>query len=314
MIVEHVLAARARLGECPLWDPARQTLGWVDVYNHRVHRYDPATGRDRFFEADDVVTGLALASGAARSRDATHPSEASRSRDASDPSGDRLLVALRDRLALLDLATGEFEDLRRIEFPYPGTRLNDGMCDPQGRFWVGALSEAPEQAPLYRYDPDGSLHVMETGLTISNGLGFSPDGRTFYLTDSPKRRIYAYRFDGETGAIDDRRVLVDLGDEAVEPDGLAVDRDGSLWSALWDGWCVARFDPEGREVERVALPVQRPTCPSFGGAELTELYVTSASVGLSQSEIEGQLLAGDLFRIRAGVPGIPPSRFAAPPT
>ncbi len=286
MDVEHVLAARARLGECPLWDPARKTVDWVDVYNHRVHQYDPETGCDRYFETSDVVSAVALA------------------------PGDRRLLALRDRIALLDLATGELEEVCRIEHSSPDTRLNDGMCDPEGRFWVGSVSKAPGQAALHRLDPDGSLRVMETGLTISNGLGWSPDGTVFYLTDSPRRKIYAYRFEAETGAIDDRRVLVDLGDEAVEPDGLAVDREGTLWSALWDGWCVARFDPDGREIERVSLPVQRPTCPTFGGAGLDELYVTSASVGLDQSEIERQLLAGDLFRIHASVPGMPPSTFA----
>ena len=108
---------------------------------------------------------------------------------------------------------------------------------------------------------------METGLTISNGLGWSPDNETFYLTDSPQRKIYAYRFDLETGAIADRRVFVDLGDEDVEPDGLAIDREGNLWSALWDGWSIVCFDPTGKERERIAMPVQRPTSLTFGGAD-----------------------------------------------
>lgn len=284
--VEHVLTARARLGECPVWDPERALLAWVDVYNHRVHQFEPATGHDRYFDTGDVVAAIALT------------------------RGDQLLLGLRDRLALLDTHTGEIEPLCRIDLGHPDTRLNDGKCDAQGRFWVGSISKHPGEAALYRYDADGSVHVMETGLTISNGLGWSPDGKTFYLTDSPKRKIYAYRFDPESGSIDHRRVLVDLGREAVEPDGLAIDGAGHLWSALWNGWGLACFDADGRELERKALPVQRPTSLTFGGATLADLYVTSASVGLSQAEVQRGICAGDLFRISTGTSGLPTHRFA----
>jgi sugar lactone lactonase YvrE len=285
--VEHVLTARARLGECPVWDPEHATLAWVDVYNHRLHQFTPATGRDRYFDTGEVVASIAL----------THD--------------DRLLLALRDRLALFDPETAALEELCRIDLGHADTRLNDGKCDARGRFWVGSISKSPGDAALYRYDPDGSLHVMETGLTISNGLGWSPDGRTFYLSDSPQRKIYAYRFDAESGTIADRRVLVDLGDEPVEPDGLTVDGAGHLWSALWNGWCIACFDADGKELGRRALPVQRPTSVTFGGERLADLYVTSASVGLSQAEVQRGICAGDLFRIAADVPGLPTNRFVA---
>jgi sugar lactone lactonase YvrE len=283
--VEHVLTVRARLGECPVWDPERATLLWVDVYNHRVHQFEPGTGDDRYVDTGDVVAAVAL----------THDR--------------RILLALRDQLALLDPQTGSLERLCHIELGHADTRLNDGKCDAKGRFWVGSISKHAGEAALYRYDPDGSLHVMETGLTISNGLGWSPDGRTFYLTDSPLRKIYAYRFDLETGSIDDRRVLVDLGDESVEPDGLAVDSDGHLWSALWNGWALACFSAHGEELQRRELPVQRPTSATFGGAALGELYVTTASVGLSQAEVQRGICAGDIFRIATGSVGLPSHRF-----
>jgi sugar lactone lactonase YvrE len=284
MDVQHVLAARARLGECPLWNPARQRLDWVDVYNHRVHEFDPATRDDRHVDAGDVVSAVALT------------------------DDDRLLIALRDRLALLEVASGTVETLHRFQFSRPDTRLNDGKCDARGRFWVGSISQTPGDAALYCYDR-GSLKVMETGLTISNGLGWSPDGERFYLTDSPKRQIYVYRFDAERGAIRDRRVLVDLSGEACEPDGLAVDDRGHLWSALWNGWSIVCFDTEGRELGRARLPVQRPTSVAFGGPDLADLYVTSASVGLSQTEIQQGIRAGDLFRLSTGSHGLPPRRF-----
>jgi sugar lactone lactonase YvrE len=282
---QNVLTARARLGECPVWDADRQQLFWVDVYNHRVHQFDPASGQDRYFDVGDVVSAIVLT------------------------DGEPLLIALGNRLALLNLQTGELATLHQVQFPHSETRFNDGKCDPQGRFWIGSVSEAVGQAMLYRYDPDGSWQVMETGLTISNGLGWSPDGSTFYLTDSAPHYIYAYDFEAETGTIHNRRLLVDLSQEAVEPDGLTIDQQGNLWSALWNGWGIAGFDPAGQEFSRVVLPVQRPTSLTFGGENLATLYVTSASVGLSQQEIQQGFYAGDLFQVAISAMGMPTQRF-----
>lgn len=283
--VQNVLTARARLGEGPVWDADQQKLYWVDIYNYRVHQFDPTTGKDRYFEVGDLVSAIAIA------------------------KPDQLLLALRDRLAFLDLKTEKIETLKSVKFSHPDTRFNDGKCDPQGRFWIGSISQVPGEAALYRYDPDGSLNLMETGLTNSNGLGWSPDGQTFYLTDSAKRTIYAYPFDGKTGKISDRRVFVNLGNEAVEPDGLTIDTEGNVWSALWDGWAVVCFNPNGEEILRVEMPVQRPTCPTFGSPHLTDLYITSASVGLNQKEIQQGFYAGDLFCVSTVVPGMPTYSF-----
>ncbi len=284
-LIQNVLTTRARLGEGPVWNADIQQLFWVDIFNHRVHQFDPVTGHDRHFDVGDLVSAIALA------------------------GPDRLLIALRDRLAFLNTQTGDVTTLYQTDFPYPNTRFNDGKCDSKGRFWIGSISEEPEQAELYRYDLDGSLHVMETGLTISNGLGWSPDGATFYLTDSAQRKIYAYHFEAETGAIRDRRVLIDLSDEIAEPDGLAIDQQGNIWSALWNGWCIACFDPDGQEISRVKVPIQRPTCVTFGGSKLTDLYITSASVGLSQQEIKQGFFAGDLFRSSTPAIGLPTQPF-----
>lgn len=281
MTVQIVLDARARLGECPLWNVDRQQLFWVDAYNHRVHQFDPATGQDRFFDVGDIVSAIALV------------------------DRDRLLLALRDRLAYLNVESGEVTPFYQFNFPYPNTRCNDGKCDAQGRFWIGTVSETAKQAELYRYDPDGSIRVMETELTISNGLGWSPDRSTFYLTDSAQHQIYAYDFDAEAGTIQNRRTLIDLSSEAVEPDGLSIDTQGNIWTALWNGWCVACFDATGKELDRVNLPVQRPTSVTFGGSNLTDLYITSASVGLSQKEIQQGFNAGDLFRLSTDTQGMP---------
>jgi sugar lactone lactonase YvrE len=283
--LDNVFNARARLGECPLWDADRQLLYWVDILNYRVHQYDSATGNDRFFDVGDVVGPIALA-------------------------GDQqLIIAQRNHIAFLDTQSGQVSPILVVEADKPNNRFNDGKCDRQGRFWFNSMSEDEGQAALYRYDPDGSLHLMEKGLTIGNGLGWSPDETTFYLTDSKPHLIYAYSFDAASGSIGDRRVLVDLSNEEFEPDGLAVDSAGCIWSAMWNGWCVIRFAPDGKELMRVPVPVQRPTCCTFGGAQLTDLYITSASVGLGQQEIQKGVEAGDLFCLKTDVPGMPASSF-----
>lgn len=280
-----VLDARARLGEGPCWDAQARRLYWVDIYNHRVHEFDPATGSDRTFDVGEVVGCLAPA------------------------SGGRLLLGLRHHLAWLDTDSGAVT--RILEFQTSSTvRCNDGKCDARGRFWFGTMSSAGPEASLYRYDPDGSLQVMETGLTVSNGLGWSPDGGTFYLTDSPAQVIYAYDFESATGRLGNRRILADLRGQAFFPDGLTVDREGCLWSAMWDGWCVIRFDTKGLEIQRVPMPVQRPTCCAFGGPDLSTLFITSAAVGLSEEEIERSFHSGDLFALDARVTGFAAGRFS----
>ncbi len=282
---KNVLQARARLGEVPFWHPDEQLLYWADIYNHRVHQFNPATGATQFFDVGEVVGCIA-------------------------PAGnDRLIIGQRHRIAFLDTTSGKVTPILDIE-NNPNIRFNDGKCDRLGRFWFGSMSSSSEpQGRLYRYNQDGSLHVLQTELTISNGLGWSPDNNTFYLTDSLLQTIYAYDFDSESGSISNRRILIDLKAESFFPDGLAVDRDGCIWSAMWDGWCIIRFDPQGKEMRRVMMPVQRPTSCTFGGEDLTTLYITTASVGLSEVEIQNSFYSGDLFSLRVDTSGLPADHF-----
>lgn len=285
LIPEPVLHARARLGEGPAWDAAAGMLWWVDILDHRVHRYDPATGRDDEFDVGDAV-GFAV--------------------PAPDAS---LVIGLRRGVAGLDPRTGEIHPLASLPKDDASERLNDGKCDPRGRLWFGTLSKEEGRAALYRLDADGALRRMETGLTISNGLGWSPDGGTFYLTDTPRKRIYAYGFDAAEGAIAGRRVFAGLSRGDAFPDGLAVDAEGGVWSAQFAGGCVVRFAPDGRETHRVRLPVPNPTSCAFGGPELRDLYVTTASAGLSEEQLDAAPESGTLFRLRSPIPGLP-----VPPT
>jgi sugar lactone lactonase YvrE len=282
---KNILYSRARLGEGPCWNPEEQLLYWVDIYNHRVHQFNPASGTHQFFDVGEVVGCIA-------------------------PAGtNRLIMAQRSRLAFLDTSNGTVTPILDIESNQPDIRFNDGKCDAAGRFWFGSMSTTGANASLYRYDPDGSLHVLLTGLTISNGLGWSPDRSTFYLTDSPLKTIYAFDFDLQSGSISKQRVLVDLTAESFYPDGLTVDQDGCIWSAMWDGWCVIRFDPSGKEMMRVMMPVVRPTACTFGGEDLTTLYITTASVGLSEEEIQKSFYSGDLFSLSTSTSGLPTYHF-----
>lgn len=284
--LHNVLEARARLGESPIWDSSQNLLYWVDIYNHRVHQFNPATGKNCFFDVGDVVGAIATA------------------------GKDRLIMALRHHLAFLNTHTGKVTPILEIEGNLSNNRFNDGKCDSQGRFWFGSMCSLEKpQASLYRYDPDSSLHVIEIGLTVSNGLGWSPDEKTFYLTDSPHKKIYAYDFNSVTGNISNRRIFVDLTNESFYPDGLTIDSEGHIWSAMWDGWCVIRFNAKGEEILRIKLPVQLPTSCTFGGEDLQTLYITTASVGLSQSEIEKSFYSGDLFALQTDVTGLPTYDF-----
>ncbi|MGF1536915.1 MAG: SMP-30/gluconolactonase/LRE family protein [Elainellaceae cyanobacterium] len=283
--VQNILHARARLGEGPIWDEVSSRLYWVDIYNHRVHWLDPATQETQFYDVGQTVGAIA-------------PTTAG-----------RLIMARRHQLAFLDPQTGRIDPIRDVEADRPHNRFNDGKCDTSGRFWFGSMCNSGPHGSLYRYDPDGTLHTMETGLTISNGLGWSPDQRRFYLADSPLQKIYVYDYDAASGAIANRRVHVDLTAESCYPDGLTVDAEGCLWVALWDGWRVQRFDPEGQPMGKVPMPVQRPTSCNFGGPDLQTLYITSASVGLSEAEIEQSFFSGDLFALEPGVRGLPLTPF-----
>ncbi|MGF1515621.1 MAG: SMP-30/gluconolactonase/LRE family protein [Elainellaceae cyanobacterium] len=287
--VQNVLQARARLGEGPIWDSASSRLYWVDIYNHRVHWFNPATRGTKFYDVGHTVGAIATT------------------------TAGRLIMAQRHRLAFLNPGTGRVDPIRDIEADLPHNRFNDGKCDAQGRFWFGSMCTEGPKGSLYRYDPDGALHQMETGLTISNGLGWSPDQRYFYLADSSLQHIYRYDYDAVSGAIANRRVHIDLTAESFFPDGLTVDAEGCLWVAMWDGWRVQRFDPEGQPLAKIPVPVQRPTSCTFGGKNLQTLYITSASVGLSEAEIEQSFFSGDLFTFEAGVCGLPAAPFRETP-
>ncbi len=287
---EWTLAVDARnlLGEGPSWDPATRTLLWVDIVGRAFQRLDPATGRVVRRRLDVEVSAVV------------------------PRGGGGLALALPDGVWVASSDHGPLARLAAIEADDPSTRLNDAKCDPRGRLWVGSMArdERPAAGSLYRVEPSGPPERVLTGLTISNGIAWSPDERLMYFIDSATSRVDVLDYDPATCAAAGRRPLLGVPEADGVPDGMTVDAEGCLWVATWDGWSVRRYRPDGGLDRIVMLPVARVTSCAFGGDGLTDLYVTTARDGLSDVQLAAQPLAGGLFLVRPGVPGLAATPFA----
>jgi sugar lactone lactonase YvrE len=223
------------------------------------------------------------------------------------------IAATKKGLAFWDATSNRFEFVVDPEQGHADHRCNDAAVDRQGRLWVGTLNQRDLFAPtgsLWRLDPDLTLHKMDSGFAVPNGIAFSPDGRTMYVTDMFHGKIVAYDFDVVTGSIAARRDFAVVPQDAGLPDGLIVDAQGCLWSAHWGGWRVTRYTPDGRIDRELRLPVANVTCMAFGGSQLDQLYITTAWAFLSEEDRKQQPQAGDVFRATPGVSGLPEPPFA----
>jgi sugar lactone lactonase YvrE len=271
--VERVLTMHNKLGEGPIWSPRERVLYWVDIEQQQFFRFAPDSGDQQAVELHQSIGCLAL------------------------HKHGGLILALKEGITYWN--DQQSKPLISSEQLGATNRFNDGAVDRAGRFWIGTASDEPENA-LYRINPDNTFQVMETGVMISNGIAWSPDNAIMYYSDSGGAGIvYAYDFDLETGTHSNRRTFLPPTGTAAVADGLTVDSEGCLWIAFWDGWRIERRSPDGDLLRQINMPVQRPTSCMFGGPDLTELYVTSASTGMEQPQ------AGDLFRIRTDVKGLP---------
>ncbi len=280
--VEVVLRARADLGEGPLWDADRRSLLWVDITAGAIHRFDPAIGEDVVVEVGQPVGAVAPTLRA-----------------------DTLVLALQDGFGGLNLTTSRLRMLAPVEADLAQNRMNDGKCDTRGRFWAGtqSLDHSPTRGALYCLELDGSVTVVLAGVSISNGIGWSPDDRSMYYVDTMTGGVDQFDFEPDTGSVGNRRRLIDIPDRDGLPDGLTVDEEGCIWLALWGGGEVRRFDASGRHLRTVPMPVRYPTSCAFGGASLDVLFVTSAR------RAPGEDLGGSLFAVRPGVSGLPPQIY-----
>lgn len=277
-----VQAANAMLGEAPSWHAPGQSLFWVDVLRPAVFRYEPARGQTGAWRCPDLVAS------------------------AVPTDRGRLLVACGKRFMLLDPASGAMGLLAEVEADRPDNRINEAKVDPRGRIFAGTTRRRSSKAEgaLYRLESGGRLTTLADGFVCVNGMGWSPDRRTMYVTDSPIRTIWAYAYDDATGSLGGRSAFARLNDDDGMPDGLTVDSEGGVWSAIWGGGRVVRYAPSGEVLGVVDMPVARPSSCAFGGRDLSTLYVTTACTDLPAEQWIAGPLAGGLFAVAAGVAGV----------
>ena len=289
--IDCVVGADARLGESPVWDSEREVLWWVDINGAAIHCYDPVRDQD-----DASVVSLKPAALAVRDRGG-------------------LVVATDDGFCAFAPTDGQLAPLAPDPEPdLPRNRLNDSRCDRVGRFWAGSMHD-PTSAKiaagrLHRLDPDLGVSTFFRGLGVSNGLAFSPDGRTMYHADTWAETVWAYDYDPDEGVPTKKRVFAEFFDLSGRPDGAAVDESGCYWVALARGGQIARLSPRGDLDRLVPFPVSAPTMPAFGGSGLDTMYVTSMGSGSVPEDVARPGLDGGLFAFDPGCAGLPEPTFA----
>lgn len=278
--VQCVANVGAVLGEGPVWVSREQALYWVDIKGLKVFRLDSQGERSEWIIPFRICSLAPRGSGG-------------------------FIAGTEHGFAEIDLEAARFEIVLDPEPHLPGNRFNDGKVDRSGRFWAGTMDDAEQSASgsLYRLDPDRSWHRFDEDYRVTNGPAFSIDGRRMYHNDSARQVTYIFDLD-EDGAPSNRRVFARYGDGEGYPDGMTVDSENCLWIAFWDGWCVRRYSAEGNCLEVIGLPVQKPTSCAFGGPDMRQLYVTSASIGLTDQARLEQPCAGGLFMLDTPYTGL----------
>ncbi|SET35238.1 SMP-30/gluconolactonase/LRE family protein [Pseudomonas graminis] len=288
MDAELILDARNATGESPVWNAQEQALYWVDIPARHLHRWSSQDGLTTRWEAPEMLACIARYSDG--------------SWLAGMESGLFHLHPQNDGTVTTQL-------LSSVKHASDNMRFNDGRCDRQGRFWAGTMfmdmAKASAVGSVYRYSADQTepLTAQITDMIVPNGLGFSPDGRVMYLSDSHPsvQKIWAFDYDIDTGTPHNRRLFVDMNHHAGRPDGAAVDADGCYWICGNDEGVIHRFTPEGKLDRSLTVPVKKPAMCAFGGSNLDTLYVTSIRPG---GDISDQPLAGGVFALNPGVKGL----------
>lgn len=283
--VDCVVAGRAPLGECPVWDAAALAIWWIDGELGILNRHDTGSGATRSWELGQRIGSVAL-----RGRGG-------------------LVCALETGFHVFDPERGVAEPIPCAAVATEGLAFNDGKCDARGRFWAATMDEDGGTGALWRFDPDLSAVRIADGFAIPNGPNWDLSGRVFLMADSAVQTIWAWDCDAEAGTVANRRVFA-MSEGAAVPDGSALDAEGHLWAAQWDGWRIDRYAPDGSPSGRIELPVERPTSVAFGGPDMRTLYITTAAWEYDAAALAAQPLAGSLLSIRVAVPGVPVAAFA----
>jgi sugar lactone lactonase YvrE len=282
-----VWPAAACLGEGPVWSARERAVWFVDIKQKRIHCLVPASGQQQSWDAPAEPGFLAPVRGGG------------------------FIAGLKSGLHRFDPASGSFTLLTTVEPPHLENRLNDGFVDARGRLWFGSMHD-PETAnsgALYRMTPAGKCERADEGYCVTNGPAVSPDGKTLYHVDTSSQIIYAFDL-GPDGSLTNKRVFARIQEPGVYPDGPIVDAQGFIWTGLFGGWGLVRYSPQGEMVERIEIPCANVTKAAFGDDDLRTLYITTAWVGLSESDRQTQPLAGGLFSMRVPVPGLPQNEVA----
>lgn len=278
------------VGECPLWHPVESAIYWVDINGMTVNRVHPASGKFSAWRMESEPSAIAR-----------------------DAAGDGLVVATRKGFVHLNTTDGSIMAIAKAPYDTTHTRFNDGRVDPQGRFWVGTLYEPRTEAVAEMYVLEKGMvrKVWGGGMTVSNGLAFSPDGTQMYHADTTSHRIDRYDFDGASGSVSNvHRFQQFSTDKAApdyrgRPDGAAVDSEGCYWSAMIEGGRIVRYAPDGAVLQEIATPFRCPTMMAFGGTDLRTLYITSLSHGRSDAEKADFPMTGKIVSVRVDVAGRP---------
>jgi len=274
---EIVADTKLATGEGPLWHPKEEKLYWLDIPNGCIFRYDPNTKSHECVYKGEVIGGFTI-----------------------QEDGGLLLFMEKGAVKIwrdgeLITVIDEIPDERE-------TRFNDVIADPEGRVFCGTMPAKDHLGRLYRLDIDGSLKKILDGIGISNGMGFTPDRKQMYYTDSAKGEIYLFDYDQKNGNISNQRVFLKIREPGVEPDGMTVDAEGCLWSARWNGSCVVRVAPDGIEEIRITFPAKKVSSVTFGGKDYKDFYVTTAGGDNREEEGSG---AGALFHLNLDIQGVP---------
>lgn len=290
MLDFEILADGGNLcGEGPIWDAATARLYWADILGQKFYCYDWKARRSALLLENFGISGFAL----------------------HETGG--FVIAGYSGVWLWDQAANPRRVLDRIADEY--CRLNDCIADSQGRLIAGTCWYKPEGkyslGKLVCVDQAGAGRILDEGFRLSNGLGFAPDGRTLYFTDSISRLIYRYDYDANEGSVSNRRIFVRVPPSEGLPDGLTVDAEGFVWSAQWYGKCIVRYDPDGKMERRIETPAKQTSSLAFGGPDLTDIFITSAAKSTPMPEMppgydpSSGFFGGPLYHVNLGIQGKP---------
>jgi sugar lactone lactonase YvrE len=277
---EKICEIKTKLGEGSVWDHQKQVLYWIDIEDGILFEYDPVLNTNKSHNAGKKIGAIV------------------------PESENTVVMALQDGIYRMNLLNDSLEFLSKPASLLENQRFNDGKCDPQGRFWVGSIG-ADKSCFLYCLNNDGKIAERLDGITISNGIIWSPDSTKMYYTDTKTQKVKQFTFDGDSGKISDEKTIITVPDSLGSPDGMTIDAEGKLWIAFWRGHAVYRYDPEtGTMMQKIDVPAKNITSCAFGGKDLETLYITSSSLDMTDEEHILMPDAGALFMVKPGVKGI----------